>query len=349
MFDLISEKIVKENLPKNIIQPRRAQIYVGFQCHQKCGFCYYKFHCNDKMFDFSKIQKQIDFEYAYGIREFEITGGEPSEYNDLRYICQYIKSIDSKNKIAIITNGGLWSSNVWDLIDEVLISYHLGKNDVDYNKEIFPLGNTCSKVLKTIEKTRKHNILLRTNTVLGTFNLNNIDYILSDLIEFNPDIINFLPVNIFDEAKNMEKYIDYNILRTKLKYSIDKITSTINSKIYVRYMPFCQMEGYEKYIVGTLQHIYDKHDWNRELDGINILKMIESPNYFLKQLGNYGSTSIQTAINTRKNTYCKSKECLTCKYNIICDGVEQTLNNKLQKYIFKSNGKIIKNILYFLL
>ena len=33
------------------------------------------------MFDFETIKKQIDFEYAYGIRDFEITGGEPSEYS----------------------------------------------------------------------------------------------------------------------------------------------------------------------------------------------------------------------------------------------------------------------------
>ena len=42
-------------------------------------------------------------------------------------------------------------------------------------------------------------------------------------------------------------------------------------------MPFCDMEGYEQYIVGTMQHIYDKHDWNRELDGTDVIRMSECP------------------------------------------------------------------------
>jgi molybdenum cofactor biosynthesis enzyme MoaA len=147
------EKIIKQNLPKNIIQPRRAQAYVGFQCHQKCGFCYYKYKCNEPMFSLDYIKKQIDFEYDYGIRDFEITGGEPSEYNQLREVCQYIKQKNKNSKIAIITNGGLWKSNIWDLIDEVLVSYHLGRN-CNYNKEIFPLGCTYDKVKKTIDLAR---------------------------------------------------------------------------------------------------------------------------------------------------------------------------------------------------
>ena len=77
------------------------------------------------MFDFDFIRRQIDFKYEYGIRDFEISGGEPSEYAELRRICEYIKQKDSNSKIAIITNGGLWKSQIWDIIDEVLVSYHI--------------------------------------------------------------------------------------------------------------------------------------------------------------------------------------------------------------------------------
>jgi molybdenum cofactor biosynthesis enzyme MoaA len=109
--------------------------------------------CNEQMFSLDYIKKQVDFEYEYGIRDFEITGGEPSEYNQLREVCQYIKQKNKNSKIAIITNGGLWKSNIWDLIDEVLVSYHLGRN-CNYDKEIFPLGCTYDKVKKTIDLAR---------------------------------------------------------------------------------------------------------------------------------------------------------------------------------------------------
>ena len=196
------ENIIRKNLPKDIIQPRRAMVYVGFQCHQKCGFCYYKYKCNEKMFDFETIKKQIDFEYAYGIRDFEITGGEPSEYSQLRKVCQYIKQKSSTSKIAIITNGGLWKTDVWDLIDEVLVSYHTCKDNSLLDKEIFPLGSTYDKVKKTIDKAHDMHKLVRTNTVCATFNLQYLDKIVDDIVSFKPAIINFLPVNLFDQAKN---------------------------------------------------------------------------------------------------------------------------------------------------
>ena len=108
------------------------------------------------------------------------------------------------------------------------------------------------------------------------------------------------------------------------------------------------MAGYEKYIVGTLQHIYDKHDWNVELDGVDILDKAANKEKSLAKLGSYGSTSIATALQIRKNSYEKTLKCVACKYNILCDGVEKTEDKSLLKYIEPNNGKLIKNILYFL-
>lgn len=35
------------------------------------------------MFSLDFIEKQIDFQLAYGIEDFEITGGEPGEFDKL--------------------------------------------------------------------------------------------------------------------------------------------------------------------------------------------------------------------------------------------------------------------------
>ena len=229
---------------------------MGFGCHQKCGFCYYKSKCDQGLFDREYVLRQIDLLIQYGITDFEITGGEPSECDDLRFYCDYIKEKLPNSKIAVITNGGLWKCDVWDIINEVLISYHLDKKPVNYNKDIFPLGTTYEKVIKTVEKARENQVLIRTNTVIGSFNIDRIEYIVDDLIkDIQPEIINFLPVNLFDEAEKfgMEKYIDYSKLRPILKKSIDIIEKRLpKSLIFVRFMPFCDMEGYEQHIVGTL-------------------------------------------------------------------------------------------------
>lgn len=300
------------------------------------------------MFSLDKIYKQIDFEYEYGIREFEISGGEPSEYSDLRTVCEYIKSKPKKTKIAIITNGGLFASDVWDLIDEVLVSYHTPKDNNLVDKTVFPLGSTYPKVKKTIDKAHKNNILVRTNTVLATFNIDQLHIITDELIQFNPAIINFLPINLFDNAdKSLIEYIDYDKVRNIIKQQIDKINSKLSCQINVRYMPFCKMEGYEKYIVGTLQHIYDSHDWNRELGGTELLEYINNYDSQLERLGEYGSTSIDAALTARNIFYEKATDCLACKYYLICDGVEKTPDKHLLKYICPSKGKIIKNFIEY--
>lgn len=348
---IIFNDIIKKNLPHGIVQPRRSQIYVGFRCHQKCGFCYYKHRCNDQMFDFEFIRKQIDFKYKYGIRDFEITGGEPSEHTQLREICQYIKSLNKNSKIAIITNGSLHLSNIWDVIDEVLVSYHLSKNCESYDHAIFPYGCTFDKVKRTIDLAKSNGILVRTNTVIGMFNIDDINLV-NDLIELQPSIINFLPLNLFDDAKTMSNYIDYDRFGEMMDIFIPKIQQFLpNSLIFIRYVPFCVVEKYAKFVVGHVQHIYDWFDWNRELDGIEYLQLLKNDQHIdmLNKLGEYGSTSLQSAINDRNSLYIKNSKCMRCKYQIICDGIDKTLNsnNNLNKYIKPIPGQIVKNCLEY--
>lgn len=343
---MIFENTIRNNLPDGIIQPRRGQIYVGFQCHQRCGFCYYKSKCSEKMLGFEEIERQIDFEYEYGIRDFEITGGEPSEYKDLRKICEYIKQKDGNSKIAVITNGGLCAKDVWDIIDEVLLSYHLEGNPKTFDHDMFPLGSTYEKASKCVDKANENGVFLRTNTVVGSFNLENLPFIVDDLLVFKPRIVNFLPVNLFSEATGMGRYIDYTKLRPILKHQIDRIRENLpDTLVFARYMPFCDMEGYEKHVVGYLQHIYDWFDWNVELGGTELLDRVKEKPHEI--FGRYGRDSMKSALSNRETFYEKERECITCKYNIICDGVEK-FGGKLKDQIVPSIGKMVLNPMHFI-
>lgn len=353
MIKIDFQKLIAKNIPKELKQPHRSQIYVGFQCHQKCGFCYYKDRYAEPMFNREYVLRQIDLELAYGITDFEITGGEPSECKDLIFYCKYIKDKLPTSKIAIITNGGLWKNNdVWKYIDEVLVSYHISKACKNIDRIMFPLGNTYDKVEKTIYLAKKFGKLVRTNTVIGTFNLDDVDQIVDDLIVLNPSIINFLPVNLFDGAYDMGVYIDYNKLRPILKRSIDRLKNLLsNTLIFIRYMPFCDMEGYEQHILGTWQHMYDWFDWNPELCGkylLNFLDKYQTNSEILEQLGQYGSKSLYYSYDCINAHYEKNYSCINCKYYIICDGVEKTKNNILLDQIIPCKGKLIKNPMEFL-
>lgn len=336
--------ILRKNLPNKIDQPRRSQIYLGFKCSQKCGFCYYKSKCQQPMFDFQIVKNQIDAKLKYGIQDFELTGGEPAESKILRKTCEYIKFISPHSKIAIITNGSLFQCNVFDIIDEVLVSYHIDKNS--QKNTFFPFGNTWKKVNLTIQKAKEHNLLIRTNTVLGTFNLNSLDNILNDIIQLQPKIINFLPINLFDEANNLAKFIDYDLLRIKLKQAFKRIDNELpNTLTFARYMPFCQMNGFEDRILGYLQHIYDWFDWNVELGATELLDDLNIHGInAIDSLGQYGSTSISAALNNRNIFYTKTTKCLKCKFNIICDGIEKSISKKdIDKFIQPISGLLIKD------
>lgn len=186
------------------------------------------------------------FLHEYGVEDYEITGGEPGEHKQLEEICKFIKQVNPSAKVAVITNGSIFIRDIFGIADEVLISYHLSKKSSNYDKCIFPNGCTWDKVSKTVTKARSNNMIVRTNTVLGTFNLSCIESIVDDIIELSPDIVNFLPVNLFEQSHDMYKHIDYNMLRACLKLAIDKISIALpNVLVLVRYMPFCCMEGYE--------------------------------------------------------------------------------------------------------
>lgn len=306
------------------------------------------------MFSKEYVIRQIDLLLAYGITDIEITGGEPSECSNLGFYCQYIKNKLPTSKIAIITNGGLYKCDdvVWNNIDEVLVSYHISKNSTFIDNKMFPLGHTYDKVKKTIGKAKLLNKLIRTNTVIGTFNIDQLDYIVNDLIQFNPLIINFLPINLFDDANDMEQYINYIKLRPIIKNIINKLKTQLPlSSIYVRYMPFCNMEGYEQHIIGSLQHMYDWFDWNPELCGCYLIKYLEkykTNDEILQYLGKYGSRSLERTYDSIKSHYEKNSKCLKCKYYIICDGVEKTRNRLLLNSIQPFYGKIIKNPMHFI-
>lgn len=305
------------------------------------------------MFKREKVLRQIDVELAYGIRDFEFTGGEPSECRDLRFYCEYVKSRSPESRIAVITNGGLHASDVWDVIDEVLISYHSGMEPVDHT--VFPAGSTFAKVLKTAETARKYGVMIRTNTVVASFNVGRLGAIVDDLISsVKPEIVNFLPINLFDESEKygMRRYIDYELARPVLKAAVDSLSEKLPETLaYIRYMPYCGMSGYEKHIVGTMQHAYDWFDWNIELSGINLLNLMdryEDDGELLAEIRKRGAERFRNAASNVNFFYEKSDKCLKCRYFMICDGVEKTPGHELLKFIRPEPGPYVKNMLEFL-
>jgi len=175
------------------------------------------------------------------------------------------------------------------------------------------------------------------------FNIGALDSIADDVVEFAPAIVNFLPVNLFDGAKDQCSQIDYAKAGKAICAQLNRLDVFLPKALkLVRYAPFCAFPGHEDRVVGTFQHIYDWFDWNVELTGLRILDLIDDPDALAK-LGPYGSTSFAEADRCREDSYEKSPDCLRCKYLYVCDGVEKTPGHRLLKYVKPCIGIFLKS------
>ena len=95
------------------------------------------------------------------------------------------------------------------------------------------------------------------------------------------------------------------------------------------------MKGYEKYVVGTYQHIHDLDDWN-----IAYYDVFEYKNTDELTTEDYYTI----AKNKINHTYIKPKGCFECKYFDICDGIEKVLTDQ---EVYPVKGEKIKDPMKF--
>lgn len=286
---------------------RRAKLDVGTLCNYECKFCYYASKLNE-VTHFQTIKNRIDRLYNLGCRDFDLSGGEPTILPFWFDLLQYLK--EKRVKFSTLTNGSkfhdiefLKKSQEYGL-NEVLFSLHGLK---EFHNSIVQNSFAFDRIIKAIHNAKSLGILTRINTVITTQNFYSIDKGFKDLIlQLNPHEINFLPLNYFEDSKNLKlEPLNYEIILKPIKNFIQQCQSKF--KINVRYVPFCHMLEFEKFVKGYFQHIYEKSDWN--------LAWYEYAPNTLENLK-------KQATENRIRNYNKSHDCLKCKFFYVCDGIE---------------------------
>lgn len=331
MINLNDIMIPDYNKTKSNIINRRAKLDTGYRCNYSCNFCYYFNNLNDKEKDIVLIKKDIDQYVINGINEIDLSGGESSIHSKWFEILQYCHLRFSS--ISTLSNGSKFHN--FDFIkkskdyglQEILFSLH-GWDETVHDKKVNHQG-AYKKIISAMKNTAELDMILRINcTIEEDFNPEKYAEL---IIELNPYQINLLPLNYWNDAIQ-NNTINYLLLSEKIKRFIDILSET-NIEINVRYIPFCFMKNYEKYCVGTYQHIFDLKDWNLE-----VYEKVTSQEVSKEQLFN------QAKLN-RKNTYIKPIECLKCSNVLLCDGIEYNLlsDNSLSP----QDGKVIDDIMYY--
>ena len=312
----------------------RAKLDTGTHCNYECGFCYYLDKL-DVVTDLEVIKKRALNLRNFGMKEIDLSGGESSIHANWFEILDYCRELGFKN-ISALTNGSRFANfefikKSYDHgLTELLIS--LQGWDSESHAQIVKRKGSFEKILKTIEHAKKLGMRVRLNCTVTHFNAPHLETYATLVNQINPYQINFLPLNYWEDATKLEAQ-DYEVLAQNIKKSISLINKNI--EINARYIPYCFMENFEKYVVGIYQHIFDQGDWN--IIGYNSdnlsLSGADIVDYF------------EEAKKKRMHTYTKEKECFDCKYFHICDGVEHEVS-KTQK-VYPIKGEKIKDVMHF--
>ena len=318
---------------------KRLDANLGYFCNNNCLFCYFmdrnKGSCN---LDTGKAIKLFSFIRKLGIDTLEITGGEATLRDDILDLILYAKKKLQFKKISIITNGTMFSDErfaaqaVEAVVDDVLVSIH--GHDAALHDRLAGRNGAFQEVLKAVKNIKQLNISCRSNTVINSLNYKKSTEIAGLLHDLGIEKINYIFFSPLDDAikANHELWLRYSIAAPFIKQMIEDYGLKIKT-ISIKVIPFCQLEGYERYITDFFQNIYDPYEWdyfNRvrvRRGAVIALSAALFGTLFLMPAKRVASLSLRGSLYegimhtqaSRENT--KGSLCKTCKFDLICPGV----------------------------
>lgn len=318
---------------------RRIDLHLGYTCNQACRFCYYQNALNKTKYELSKnrAKKLLRYYKKINMEIVEFTGGEPTLREDIIELANYAKSLGFKS-LSMISNGILLENNSFSEelikagIDDYLITI-LGPNS-DVHDYLTKINGSFEKAINSIRILKRKGMRVRTNTIITKVNHNKLDGLFKILLDEDIDVANLILFNPIIEAKDTDTqlWVKYTDVVPEIKNIINKYGNRLK-KLRIRYIPFCLMLGYEKYITNMPQIQYDQDEWNylvrtRVKYGILIkyLAMVIGI-IFLSKQRRYPNTSwnITKHEGIKKFLELKNKvkgpQCRTCSHKIICDGL----------------------------
>lgn len=319
---------------------KRIRIFTGMACNVSCRFCYYIGLHKDRTTE--NIKKQMDFAKKYGMEHIDFSGGEPTMRKDFVELVKYAKKSGFRT-ICTLTNGQKFvdmdflKECVDAGLNEILFSVHgYSERNHDWLTQV---PGSFQKLMKSVENAKELGIRFRTNTTVTKANYKNLTDHAKIFIKMKPLQSNFILFNDWDCAEKVAKdfSVKYSVASPYLKKAIDVMRNHVKY-INVRYIPFCFMLGYEKYVCDYPQKIYDSFEWSQRLlsrfgdplDFKNTLKhygFIVSGTFKFRPSPklNYKEYIEDVFLAYRRNTYVKPKEiCGKCKFYNICDGLESS-------------------------
>lgn len=206
----------------NIEKPSRMIIELTDKCNLNCIHCFANKKDNDLNYNewIKIIQKSID----EGISSISITGGEPLLYPSFFEIFNNINCKDTK--ITLDTNGTFINEkNIDDLKQNfklIRVSIY-GYTDDDCLKITKNKLFKYKTVLNAIKLLSDNKVKIQVNIPLFKENIDYLDKIIDELINYNIYEIVLIPILNIGKAKGMSDIPNENIAKEIFEKYIDKV------------------------------------------------------------------------------------------------------------------------------
>ncbi len=345
---------------------KRVKIVTGLKCNIQCLFCYYRDSLKAPNRTFAEIKKDLLFARRHNVAELDFSGGEPTMHPDLPAMISEAKKLGFK-RVAIISNGVRLSDEKYlatlktEGLDEILFSVH--GPDADVHDQLTTVAGSFTKISSALANAAAAGITIRTNTVVNQINVYSLPSIASFVAGFNPRQVNFITINDWCFAKHLvdKLMLPYTDMSPHLKVACDFLAPRVPA-VNVRYIPFCFMKGYERFVCNHKQVVYDQFEWvpyvRTRLEVQNTLLRSWAIVAYGYAVGGAFKKSFQIPFTElldesitealRHWFYTKGKECRQCSRNPICDGVENTYAKKFGlAELTNINGDLIRDAVYF--
>lgn len=321
---------------------KRVKIVIGLKCNIQCVFCYYRDNLQTPNRAIAEIRKDLIYARRHGIEEVDFSGGEPTVHPGLPQLIFEAKSIGMQ-KVCIISNGWRLADREYLRslqeagLDEILFSVHGSSPAV--HDELTATPRSFERITAALGHAAGLGLTVRTNTVVNRVNLDDLDSIGRFIGQFRPAQVNFITINDWCFAKHLvERYmVRYTEMAPRLHAVCDLLEPSVPA-VNVRYIPFCFMEGHERFVCNHRQVPYDPYEWvpwvRARLEfGTGLPRYLAILGYGLlvggaaRHLFRICSAELLDAAVTeglRHRFYVMTDSCRRCRYVALCDGVEKT-------------------------
>ena len=247
----------------------RGDIRLGYRCNARCGFCYYQDKL-DTPVELEPTTEQLEHRLrmlrAHGATEIEFTGGEPTIRTDLPHLVAFARTLGFIN-VSIITNGLRLAKPAYAEqvvaagANDFLFSIH--GHDAELHDTHTKIRGSFARILQAVANVRALGARVRATTTVTGRNHHRLGEILELLLGLNVACIHLAVFSPVARAMSTDEslFVRYSDAGESIKRAIDLHRERL-PPLSVKYIPFCFMRGYERYVMNLYQQSFDPDDWN---------------------------------------------------------------------------------------